>query len=186
MQVTYTGATNGFFDTGGAFGYFTERGSGGTSALWTATFTYDSEIDLIQTPDYERSAGGSAATFSLNGYTVDIGGTGLAERYLGPPPQSFRNNQGDGSTSLSVSFFLPLGMTVPTLDEEYPYFYQNEGVGMASITGQGFYGLGYVRSVEIHALAVPEPEAWAFMLMGFGGIGAVIRRGNGLRPSWAR
>ncbi len=55
--------------------------------------------------------------------------------------------------------------------------------------GVGYYGDGYstylseVFSETITARAVPEPSTWAFLVLGFAGVGAAVRRRHTLAPA---
>jgi hypothetical protein len=37
-------------------------------------------------------------------------------------------------------------------------------------------------AVDVMRTGLPEPESWALMILGFGGVGALIRRGRRARP----
>jgi hypothetical protein len=140
-------------------------------------FTYDTDVGHAQTANFESSSGALGATFTLMGmYTIQIGGTGSAYRYFNQQPyQAFGHSQSDGITSLSVAMGAPTSRPVPPLDGPIPYFYLYSG-GPGSIYGPGFHGSFYVETIEVHALPVPEPTAWALMILGLGGIGAALRR----------
>jgi hypothetical protein len=48
-----------------------------------------------------------------------------------------------------------------------------------SVAGGASYGPDRLGSVTVGTGAVPEPATWAMMLVGFGGLGAVLRRRRG-------
>lgn len=55
--------------------------------------------------------------------------------------------------------------------------YVSVGGGAAKAVGPGTYSLGYRIFGDLDpASAVPEPSTWAMMIVGFGGVGAVLRR----------
>jgi len=184
MVATYTGATNGFTDTVGTFGGFTDNGSGLNSAGWRAVFTYDPDVGHQRDAFSETSAGGLGATFTLlvglNEYTIDIGGSGAAARTFNFQPfEAFENSQSDGATSLTIALGLPSGTPVPELDDAVPFMFlfNVPGNTRTQLNGQGFRGSLIAETIEVHPLAVvPEPTSWALMIGGFGAVGAVLRR----------
>jgi hypothetical protein len=48
-----------------------------------------------------------------------------------------------------------------------------------SVAGGSSYGQSRLGSITVGTGAVPEPATWAMMLVGFGGLGAVLRRRRG-------
>ena len=77
------------------------------------------------------------------------------------------NNSGQGTTSM------PLGSGGGGFD----YFVWNNSNGGPHASGWNYFGdFGNARLDLNIGGAVPEPATWAFMIMGFGGVGAVMRR----------
>jgi hypothetical protein len=185
MVSTYTGATNGFTDTAGTFGGFTDNGSGLNAGGWRAVFTFDPTVGHQNNGFQETSTGGLTATFTLlvglSEYTVDIAGSGTATRSFNFQPfEAFENRQSDGATSLRISLGLPAGQAVPELDDPVPFMFLLSGVGSSgTLQGDGFSGSLIAETIEVHpfeATLVPEPSSWALMIAGFGAVGAVLRR----------
>ena len=90
MVASYAGSTNRFIDTSGVFGFAYDRGSGGDSLAWTATFTFDTSLDYQQVGATE-SARGLSASFTIGDnlgvqHTLDLGGVGTASRSTGAIP----------------------------------------------------------------------------------------------------
>ncbi|NJC05352.1 hypothetical protein GGQ97_001145 [Sphingomonas kaistensis] len=97
---------------------------------------------------------------------------------LGSNAGFFRNNEGgalpvgyDGLTTVLTASALGL-----TAGANYSLSFIIQDVGDSSYDSAVFIGGGSVGTVQTPIGAVPEPSTWAMMLLGFGAIGASMRR----------
>lgn len=178
MVATYSGPTNGFYDTSGTFGFANDGGGGTTSFGWSATFVFDPSVGYAKPFIDETSTGGISASFTLGGYTINLAGTGTANRNFSQPYSAFENTQTDGTTYLQIRAGFPAVTPVPSLFTEFPDYINYDGSGGSGnlLRGAGFGGTLIVTGIDIRALPVPEPTSWALLIFGFGGVGAVLRR----------
>jgi hypothetical protein len=180
MIATIHGQTNGFTDQSGLFGGFMSNGSGLNEAGWSATFTFDPTVNYQVSSGQELATGGIAATFTLGPGTIQIGGTGAQGRQNLFPFNAFTFSQSDGLTSLSLNLPWPFpGQHFPTLYEAFaPIWIDGPGGfnGTGQISGVGFNGSLITETIEVALAPIPEPATWALLILGFGGIGATLRR----------
>ena len=138
-------------------------GSGGVSPLTGAVLTafgndgtsYNYALDDFTSFSLVRSTHGTAFSFS----TADIGFTGSNYRF-GMTPDLGAN----------------LGL-------DAPYFYSTLQSGLnpvsSNIHSADFNGSAYTDLIRIEGApvaVVPEPATWGLLILGFGGIGALLRR----------
>ena len=125
---------------------------------------------------------GDAAFFDLQKFSIVIGGVDFSDRFI--PRQIFRSSDGGVSFSAGgadqgggTSVDLNLG----SLFGNYPTAGELDGK-MASFRFDDYYPLGgqvsgsALLNVEGATSAVPEPDAWLLMIVGFGVVGYGIRR----------
>lgn len=159
----------------------------------TSGFTDDDITDLGGDPQDPESwtyinvffQGGDSFTGS-GAYTFDFYFAGEAD-FIAPANLDL---QPGGSISYLFGTFTPVGGAAP--NGTYAFF--NSGVTFNYITTgmddplsitvaetcPGFQdSCAFTRTVVGGAGAVPEPGAWALMILGFGGVGAMLRRRQG-------
>jgi hypothetical protein len=188
MVATYSGGTNGFGDSFGVFGFASDNGS--NSINWSATFTYDTALDYQQVGTIE-SARGIGATLTVNGYTINIGGVGVAFRnsLTFGDVRAYGNTQSDGIYNLTAGLDIPTnGALIPgtTVSLETEAVVSGGSACSISrrITGNGVYGTLCGTSAQfarapiqpVPSGPVPEPSTWALLIGGFGMAGAMLRR----------
>ncbi len=113
----------------------------------------------------------SIASFGPGFYTLSFFLGGNAR---GAVPQTTRVILGDFATDITLASADPL--------TKYTFSFNTASSGSLI-----FRELGPSNQqgniLDNVALAVPEPATWAMMILGFGGVGAVIRRRHGLRAA---
>lgn len=140
---------------------------------WTYTFTAD-QAGFI--------------TFDYNVYSegdmLGIGGIGLRWRRVGAVPQFafltsniLIDKNGSDTESGSYSVALVAGATYSFFLEKESNIGMGGGVGSRSALTRG--------EIDWHITGVPEPTTWAFMILGFGLVGAAQRRARNLEASAA-
>ena len=203
MLVTYTGkvVVGGYDDGAGGLykdtddaALFGARGAHLGGADFTATFLYDTHLGVdSHTPvgpdDHTRVGGTSSgdggvipvldATLKINGVTQHLGlgskfgsirvFNGLVAQFYQPSPPNlmgFRNTIA-GVTELDQTFDTDLAGVVSAGANS---FIMSFPPGAPTILN---FSVTHATAIES---AIPEPAAWALMLLGFGGIGSVVRR----------
>lgn len=177
----------------GAMITYTISGAG-SGALGGVTFT-DAAFDIRLVGDTNNLLDfgfGSPAITPLESATVRIGGfadadlTGSTRFGVARDINLFffgRDNGFGGGLDLfdfhvtdaqerAFDYAAPYG-PVPGFDI---YLAQFQGVG----TSQGSLTFQAASGVTFSAAAVPEPSVWAMMMVGFGGVGALLRRRRGV------
>ena len=125
-------------------------------------------------------------TLSLNGVAIaqgtwNLGGGGNDVVYFAPVGATFDNVSGNGANvtwaggHVNVSTPLQLLAGSNTLTFAYNSLPYNDGqnAGWQGMDDEGWAAHNVVVS---QAAAVPEPATWGLMLVGFGGLGAVLRQ----------
>lgn len=121
---------------------------------------------------------GQAAQFSLTDaylfgdtYTVVLNGVDVFTSSLGLTATPFDNSLGPFAATYGPAWLNPA----------YSHLALQFGAGDYSFVVSGDCGGGCPAGFgyRIDSLGVPEPAAWALMLMGFGLIGATLRSGRG-------
>ena len=202
FTATYTGTVSSGYDQTGEFG---TAGADLAGLEFTSTYRFDTSLGVDDvTGYYEQNSGGSAygtatpmldATLKIGAVTVHVPG--------GYQGYSLSYNDGNFGVikNISKSFYSDSSSNGGRY--VYNYIYTNaapttisNGFSSApSGTFSGFsdgyyqnsfynYDTGYIYSNYAHLVqdhvtisgAVPEPATWGLMLMGFGGLGAMLRR----------
>lgn len=151
-----------------------DAGSGGAAL---ASFIVDGYASLDGQNYYEDDF-----TLSLNGTaivtgTFNLGGGGYNVVYSAPSGASAINLSGLNDPNV-VTFtggqeMLVVPLTLAAGSNSLSFSYHSLTDGHAGFQGVGDEGWG-VQQVLVSS-AVPEPAAWAFMVMGFAGLGAALR-----------
>ena len=162
--------------------------------------------DVSITKSFSGAAGAAQVAFTLDGYasldgqnyyeddftlslnstpilsaTFNLGGGGADVVFFAPGGASVNNISGNGTAVtwaggkvlISTPLNLLAGLNSLTFNYTALPRYAHAG-----FQGTGDEGWGLRDIVVTQAAAgVPEPASWALMLMGFGGLGAVLRRG---------
>ncbi len=161
-------------------GFFSGIGGLASSALGS---TFNGLIsDISQAPNY---SGSTLRSFdidfitSVSAFGLTIQGAGLGSHQL----ELF-----DGSSSsLGLYTFSSVGLTPFDGGPNGFFGFQVTGAPVArvrviqSAVGEDFVAFDNLTFVDA-AAAVPEPASWAMMILGFGGVGATLRRGK-LQPA---
>jgi hypothetical protein len=182
----------------GAVMTYTISGAG-SGSLGGVTFT-DAAFDILLVGDTNNLLDfgfGPPAIVPLESATVRIAGladAGLTESTRfglnrGINVFFFARHDGFGSgldlfdfhvtdaQEMAFDYSAPYG-PVPGFDIYLAQF-QGVGTSQGSLTFQAASGVTFF-SAAVASAAVPEPGAWAMMIVGFGGIGALLRRRRGL------
>jgi len=161
---------------------------------YTATFTYDTSAGtttLYGGPEYYNAQAMTAGsgTFTIGGHTYIV-----QNGYHGEEFQSDYIRSPSGVTmelcsvgSCYAGDYFELGSTAPidpNLDSSLTLTAGQivGGIGNVVLSGPNggeLYGNYSVNSLTI--TAVPEPATWAMAIIGFGGVGAAMRRRRGKR-----
>jgi type 1 fimbria pilin len=74
-------------------------------------------------------------------------------------------------------------LVVKSADDGFNFWNWNStgAIGDYQVNAGG-YNSGTLGAFEIQSGAVPEAGAWALLILGFGGVGAMLRAGRGKRP----
>ncbi len=127
-------------------------------------------------------------TLSLNGTAIakgtwNLGGGGTDAVYFAPVGATFDNVSGNGLnitwTGGHVNVTTPLALTAGTNTLSFNYHaLTTDHAGWQDMGDEG-WGVSQVH-VDGAPGGVPEPATWALMIMGFGSLGAAMRRRRAL------
>lgn len=159
--------------------------------------------DLSRSP-YTFDYLGSAFTFGFNGdyfgagpVTVSTATGGEINTIFGQPTTNFADGRG-GPVTFGPS------MQYATFASPTPIRFSNGGnlIGLRAVTAAGtYYGYAFSTNNLLNSIgfesvagaavaattaipsAVPEPASWAMMIMGFGVVGAAMRKRSRVRTS---
>jgi hypothetical protein len=154
-----------------------------TSATQDASLDYTQTADALSTPALTAASfnalqglnAGSGFTFDFNGFVQN---PAASESFL------FLNvTDGAGDTVFSAnpdvsatSVFMPGGVLAAGQTYDFDLIYDSRIVGSDGNVGTEVFFDSHTGGAFSTAAAVPEPAAWALMLLGFGGLGAALRR----------
>jgi hypothetical protein len=183
-------------------GIFGTPGDFSPSDTFTATYYYNYPVagsNQVQTSNFNLITGGSGeagfvspilyATLTIHGYTYTFGTSYASTIYYRDDnsPDTIEAAAYSSPQTFMDTFFRGGDDFLNTVDPTAPYSHTLQS-GEASVghftiydpdTGASADGILYTESVVVAAVtAVPEPSTWALMLMGFGGMGLVLRRRN--------
>jgi hypothetical protein len=193
------------FFAGAAFALAGLAASGASAAVIFDNPTPTAEMDTMAAPvldTFTAPAGPATATFTIDGYasldgqnayeddftltlngapilvgTFNLGGGGEQVLYTAPVGTVVTNVQGytagdvsftGGQETVKVPVSLEAGEN--TLGFSYASLSDPNHAGFQGLGDEG-WGIRNVRVVG----GVPEPGAWALMIVGFGGLGATLR-----------
>ncbi|HEX4181513.1 MAG TPA: PEPxxWA-CTERM sorting domain-containing protein [Caulobacteraceae bacterium] len=158
-----------------------------TSAMQTLTVDYSVAADSLSTPTLSASSftalqdlhAGSGFDFAFNSFVQNPAAT-QGSIFLNVTDQSgnsvFSENFADPT---STSFFMPGGTLVAGKTYSFDLNFDERIIGAdpadPSIGNTIFFD---THTDGTFTTAVPEPASWALMLVGFGGIGAMVRGGR--------
>lgn len=186
--VTTTGQARGI-DGGG---YFGELGAQ-IDASYTLTYTFvvtdqtmlteDNSSDFRESTLYTANDSRSSASFTLNGKSVTLYGTGYASRNLFDSEGAYLDDNTIFDKGMYVGSFYQLPSvknpkTLSVLSNDVDYVATRDGGrsnGGLSLTNTYLY-LSVATVQGGPTDAVPEPAAWAMMVIGFGAVGSIMRR----------
>ena len=176
--------------------------------------TIEFATDNMATASFNAAAGAGLASFIIDGYasldgqnfyeddftltlngvdilkgTFNLGGGGNDVVFFAPVGSSIVNNSGNltnitwagGQVMVSTPLALQAGVNTLT----FKYVSLTDGHAGFQGTGDEGWGLENIQVTD-SAGGVPEPASWALMMVGFGGLGAMMRRQRSLRPRLAR
>jgi hypothetical protein len=161
--------------------------AGGGAGL--ASFTIDGFASLDGQNFYEDDF-----TLSLNGDailsgTFNLGGGGNDVVFFAPGGATIDNISGNGTAVTWAGGQVLVTTPLALLDgsNTLTFAYASLGPDHAGFQGTGDEGWG-IENIQVSGLAagVPEPAAWGLMLVGFGGLGAMMRRQRRLQPALVR
>jgi hypothetical protein len=189
MVATYVGAVFGGLDYGNVFGL--GAGAGLAGQAFTETFTYDTQVGIDDGDPgfYQEQDGGTAwrapspmlgADLIIAGTTYHVAGEVSSEVISETGIESLHRAEGAaGSLFLYLDYNSPGDLAAPVA---------TTGGTLGGGTFQ-LYGAGeLLASGTLHPVtltittaaptggAVPEPQAWAFMVAGLGLVGWALRR----------
>lgn len=196
--ITYTGTTTQTFDGLGLFGP-----DGFGNANFTAVFTLDtSKGDALSgcagtTCTNSLTEGATnplTAALTINGVTlsflgtVSSGATNFEDTACAVACSEMHDSVTDNSGNSFINFAafsnldptrFPLSLTAPLNIPLNGFGNGNDlGSGNFTVTGAGGETFAQFRVANVtvsDAVGVPEPAAWALMVLGFGGMGAALR-----------
>ena len=184
VLFSYPGATGEFATDSSASAIFNA-----TAGAGLASFIIDGYASLDGQNFYEDDF-----TLTLNGVdilkgTFNLGGGGNDVVFFAPAGASVVNDSGNltnvtwAGGQVMVSAPLDLQDGVNTLT----FSYTSLTDGHAGFQGTGDEGWG-LENIQVTGGAggVPEPATWGLMIMGFGAMGAALRRQRRLQPVLAR
>jgi hypothetical protein len=161
---------------------------GGMGSL---SFIIDGYASLDGQNGYEDDFSLSLNSVEIFKGTFNLGGGGNDVVYLEPVGASWLNDSGNltnitwAGGQVMVSTPLALAHGANTLTFSYTSLPAPDHAGFQG-TGDEGWGLENVQVTGSALGGVPEPATWGLMIVGFGGMGAMMRRNRRLQPALAR
>jgi hypothetical protein len=133
-------------------------------------------------------------TLSLNGVAIaqgtwNLGGGGTDAVYLAPAGATFDNVSGNGTDITwnggQVNITSPLTLTAGSNTLTFAYNSLSAASGHADFQGIGDEGWS-AHNILVTQGGVPEPATWGLMMVGFGGLGAMLRLQRRQQLAFAR
>lgn len=121
---------------------------------------------VFTTSDTAMTVGGQTA-FAITSITGTVNGSAI----VAPTAASYGNYFTTGPTFLDGS-----GVRFSTAAGNDVAFFNQSNNGLYRVNTFSPGSSSYVSATSARLAAVPEPAAWALMLLGFGGIGFALRR----------
>jgi len=159
---------------------------------WQATFVYETDFGTVtDVTDGQRLSWSSAsgAPSLLVSMTYDAGLTnGATFNYALTDVTSFsitRTTHGTLFQLTAPGFLISQGNANPMLNRaidqdtsfDTAYFYGHPDVGVSGqLTTPDLWGSPYTDAIIIERAPIPEPATWGLLILGFGGVGAVLRQ----------
>jgi hypothetical protein len=162
---------------------------------WTATLTYDTSLGVFsnsggeQRLDWSSASGGPSPLTSA--LLTAFGNDGTNYSYALDDFTSFSVVRSINGTSLDFST-LDIGFAGTNFSFQHdfdlganfaldaPYFYSTFQSGLnpisSNIRSADFNGSAYTDLISIAQAPIPEPSVWSMMILGFLGMGVMIRR----------
>ncbi|WP_165843996.1 PEPxxWA-CTERM sorting domain-containing protein [Phenylobacterium kunshanense] len=135
--------------------------------------------------DVSLAATLEAVDFAIGSTTFTTANTGIRSATIGPFvvfELGGLANGIDGLNAATNDFYLLFDLALGN-----PFFDHTQTGFAGRVLATGENGRLAMREVTVAAAAVPEPGAWALMILGFGGAGAMLRRKGGrLTRGWLR
>jgi hypothetical protein len=182
MEATYTGVADaGLIDDGGFFG---APGADLSGDAFTLSFVYDTTIGVSNSSGENALAGGEAigTPNPTSKATLTIGGVSASftpDFFSGVSSSAtqFSNAFGAGNTEV-IAFFNGAGQH--DLTDSFSVTGSCASCAFIDLSGPVLpdtIGVLDVSSLSVSPFAagVPEPDAWALMILGFGSAGAMLR-----------
>jgi hypothetical protein len=125
-------------------------------------------------------------TLSLNNVEIlkgtwNLGGGGADFVYFAPVGATFANISGNGTDvtwnggHVNIATALNLAAGANTLTFNY-HALTSDHAGWQDMGDEGWSAHNVVVTQEARSGAIPEPATWGLMILGFGAMGAVLRR----------
>jgi hypothetical protein len=197
VYVTYKGTVLSGNDPIGIFG---APGSSLAGDAYTTFYIFNTSIGEIHSdPFFNSDLGGVVgiyaqpspslgAVLTINGINMGIGGESVGYLYgidygnfsrsydlAGDPGRSVYNQMSDPTRSIPVSINMPFTYTVTPANGGYGQGQAMLGIDPVNHAGYLIDLVPTTVTVSVPG-AVPEPSTWAMMLIGFAGLGFVVRR----------
>ncbi len=158
----------------------------GSDVVATATGTLDlAGLTSLSSFALDKSVRGNFAYIGLGTASSVTGYSGLTGPASFGTGATFINDSSTSGTSFAINgsgfaqprVFVPIGYVSGSAISSTATFLNQTFASLGLTAGQYVFTSNADRvTVNIGAGPVPEPATWAMMLLGFGGIGAAVRR----------
>ena len=159
-------------------GYAGDGGALGVTIDWGGTWT-SARASNAGVTDHTPGSGGLGYVGYDGGAATNMITFDQAVRM----PSFFFSNYSAGTFSIEFKGYTNIGDATPVIDIIRTYnqpsgytWIEETGLAGYNITAFSFTGANYKQLDDITITAVPEPESWALMIVGFGLVGFGARR----------